>query len=519
MTEQMPGEAPGSSDGGRRGGRRAALIGGIAAIVLVGGGVGAYAVYDRLSGGGAQPHDVLPASTQVYVRVDLDPSASQKVDLFRLLRKVPDLADEIGVKSEGTDIRRLVFPELLASECDDVDYAKDVEPWIGDRIGVGANIEDRSFLVAVQTTDEDESRAGIKQLFGCADEEYGLAYLDGYAIIAPKQALADQAVKATEKGSLGDSKEFTADVDQLGDQGIASAWADLKALATLPEVQDGLGGNLDELAEAGTVATALRADGDAIELAVLGAPAGDLEAEDTDLAELPADTVAALSIAGVGDQIGAGFESFVQELDGQLSGFMGGTDDDFGGGFGVQGLLDSIEQQTGFRLPEDLETLFGDRITFAIGSKNLETLPNLSGPEGFADIDVALALTSEQAPALDLAQRIATLAVEAGLPLVASPTDDGAVLATNQDAADALAEPNSSLGGKKAFTSVVPDGESAAGGLFVDIGTIVDTLLEADPPQDVRAGLESASALSAFGISATQQDDDRSLVRFRLAFK
>ncbi|MET0449747.1 MAG: hypothetical protein ABW004_15135, partial [Aeromicrobium sp.] len=584
MPPAPPAPAAGGEGGRGRGGRKV-IVGVLAAAIVLGGGYGAYAVYDKLDGGGVQPHDVLPASTDVYFRVDLDPSASQKVDLFKLLRKVPDLADEAGITSDKQDLRKLVFGDILAGECEDVDYEKDVEPWIGDRIGVGGNLEDQTFVVAVQTTDEDKSRAGIKQLFACADEDYGIAYLDGYAIISPEQKDVDAAIAATEKGSLGDNEEFTADFDELGNQGIASGWADVAAFAKIPDVEEALGAEADELAKAGTVATTLRADGDAIEVAVLsGSGEGD-DAEAVNLADLPADTIAALSIAGVGDQVTEGFDAFVKEFDNGLPGFTAGglptdpssPDEDFGTtdgaadtiavttpeptmptvptipvptvspddlgldddygldddfdeleplpaddfGLGVdsaQDFIDQIEQETGFKLPEDLATLFGDSLTLAIGSDNLETIPEMSGSDDFAGLDIALALTSDKAAALDLVQRIAKLASDGGVPLVAAPTDDGAVLATNQGAADAIASPDGKLGDVKAFRSVIPDGDSAQGGFYLDIGTILDKVLEADPPADVRDGIESASALSAVGVSSSEAGGDRTLTRLRVSF-
>ncbi|MET0931484.1 MAG: hypothetical protein ABWX74_18330 [Aeromicrobium sp.] len=588
--------APTAAGGGGRGGRRL-IIGGIAAALVLGGGYGAYAVYDTLDGGGAQPHDVLPASSDFYVRLDLDPSASQKIDLFKLIRKVPDLADEAGITSDKQDLRKLVFTDILASECDDLDYAKDVEPWLGDRIGVGGDIEDEKFVIAVQTTDEAASRAGIKQLFECADDDYGIAYLDGYAILAPEQDDVDAAVSATAKGSLGDNEKFAADFDELGNQGIASAWVDLEAVAKNSDVAEALGDEADELTKLGSVATALRADGSAIELAVLSGSGEGSDAKAVNLADLPADTVAALSIAGVGDQVTEGFDSFVEEFDqefaNELADFpptqdpelltpdaepadpstpdedFGTTDgtadtvatttpeptiptipvptvspddlgldddfdfddsdldeleplpaDDFGLGIdSAQDFIDQIEQETGFKLPEDLATLFGDSLTLAIGSDNLETIPSLSGAEDFAELDVALALTSDKAAALDLVERIAQLASDAGIPLVASPTDDGAVLATNQGAADAIAKPDGKLGDEKAFQSVIPDGDSAQGGFYLDIGTILDKVLEADPPADVRDGIESASALSAVGVSSSEAGGDRTLTRLRVSFR
>ena len=585
-TIPAPPAPPAAGDDGRggRGGRKL-IVGGIVAAIVLGGGYGAYAVYDRIDGGGTQPHDVMPASTDAYFRLDLDPSASQKIDLFKLIRKVPDLADEVGITSDKQDIRELVFGNILESECKDVDYAKDVEPWLGDRIGVGGDLDDQKFLIAVQTTDEDGARAGVKKLFGCADEDYGIGFLDGYALIAPDQKDVDAAITATAKGSLGDDKRFTDDFDQLGNPGIASGWADLGAIAKSPDVAKSLGAQAKELAKAGTVATAFRADGSAIELAVLSGATSTGGAKAVNLADLPEDTVAALSIAGVGDQVTEGFDSFVEELDkGFGSAFPSnqepqllspdpaatiptpgapdpdfsldgdgdsdtiatpidpstpapavptlpepitpapdglGLDDDFGspGAGGAQGFIDQIERETGFKLPEDLATLFGDNLTLAIGSKNLENLPNLSGPDAISSLDVGLALTSDKTAALDLVQRLATSASDAGIPLVASATDDGAVLATNKGAADAIASPDGSLGDKDAFKSVIPDGDSASGGFYLDIGTILDKVLEADPPQEVRDVIESASALSAIGVSTGQQDGDRTLTRMRIAFK
>lgn len=528
--------------GADRGRGRMAVIGAVAAALVLGGGYGAYAVYDRLDGGGAQPHDVLPASTQLYARVDLDPSASQKVAMFRLIRKFPDLAKEIGIRDEDQDIRKLVFDEALKG-CDGLDYEDDVKPWLGDRVGISAEVQEERFVVAVQTKDEKKSREGIDKLFTCGTEEYGIGYLDGYAILAPEQEDVDASVTAAKKAALGDSQRFTEDFEELGGEGIASAWVDVASLADTPEAKEMYGSQLDELAEAGSVATTLRADGNALELAALGGVAQEGDADAVSLASLPSDTVAALSVAGIGDQVAEQFDAFVESFDSTLSsGFLRGTAElegratseqrsgvEMGGELtstaptdrpdSAQDFIDEIERSSGFRLPEDLETLFGDSLTLAIGAKNLEALPSLSGPEDLADLDVALSLDSDRTKALELVQRIASQARDAGISLVAAPTDDGAVLATNQGAADAMTEPDGRLGDEKAFTEVIPDGDAASGGFYVNVGAILDKMLETDPPEEIRSGIEEAQALSAVGMSVTEKDGNRSLVRLRVSFK
>ncbi|MCW2771587.1 MAG: hypothetical protein JWR27_3020 [Aeromicrobium sp.] len=529
MTEHIPPppspEAPTAEQPPAGRNVKGAVVGGVAVAAVLAGGLGAFAAYQKLDGGGPQPHDVMPASTQAYARIDLDPSASQKIELFKLIRRFPDVADDIGIQSADQDVRELIFDEVLSPDCPDIDYADDVEPWLGSRIGIGGNIEDETFQIALQTTDEKASRAGIKKLFACSDEEYGIAYLDGYAILSDSQQAVDAAITATKKGTLADKKEFVDDFDALGDQGIASAWVDIKALAKVPELADTLGEQADTFAKAGSGATTLRVDGNALELVALSGRTSDEKPSRTGLGTLPRDTIAALSVSGAGDQVGESFNSFVQELDGGLGSLVPGVDDLTGAGIdpyddssgdGAQDFIDEIERDTGLRLPEDLETLFGDNLTLAVGSRNVEQLPTFGGPDDLSTLDVALSLTSDPTKALDLVQRLADLAADVGTPLVAAPTDRGAVLATNQDAADAVSDPDGTLGDRDTFSEVVPDAEDSSGGLFVDIGAIIDALQKADPPEDVAKGLEEASELSAFGLSVAN-DDDHSIVRLRLA--
>ncbi|MFI5429905.1 DUF3352 domain-containing protein [Aeromicrobium sp. UC242_57] len=435
-------------------------------------------------------------------------------------------------------MRELLISDLPGS-CDDVDYDSDIKPWLGDRVGVGGSLTDKSFTIAVQTTDEKKSREGIKKLFACGNEDYGIAYLDGYAILSESQATVDKSIKATAKATLGDSAKFTKDFDQLGNQGIASAWADFTALADSPEAKDMFGTELAEFKKADSMAATLRVDDNALELAAIS-KSGDTEPASTaSLAKLPADTVLGLSVAGVGDEVAKNFESAVSEFGTFFGGSSGGsssglTADDFdsqeeyesfqelmgdSSTKSPEDFLAEFEKETGFNLRNDLETLFGDSLTVALGSENLETIPNLSGPEGLNAINLALALTSDKTKALDLVERLASLADKAGISLIAGPTDDGAVLATNQDAADSIAKPDGTLGEEEAFKQVIPDGDAAYGGLFINVGTILDKLLEADPPEGIRSQIESAQAVSGVGISASMKDDDRTLIRLRLGLK
>ncbi len=295
------------------------VIGGIAAVVVLALAGGAFAVVKKLDGGGPQPHDVLPSSVIAYARVDVDPSASQKIALFKLIRKFPEAADEIGIKSANQDVRKLLVEDILKESGCDLTYDKDVKPWLGSRIGVALD-KKQTPLVAIQVSNEKKAKTGIKALFKCGDEKAAVAFLNGYAIVAEHQKEADAAVKAAEKAPLADNKAFAKDFDDLGEQGVASAWFDAgKIIDSFPELKDMMGsaaaGNLKELKQAGTSAFTLRADGSTLELAGLSGLTDSVKKQKpARMGKLPADTVAALSVGGLGEQIGAQYDAILKQI-------------------------------------------------------------------------------------------------------------------------------------------------------------------------------------------------------------
>ncbi|HYN75535.1 MAG TPA: DUF3352 domain-containing protein, partial [Candidatus Limnocylindria bacterium] len=170
--------------------RRGLLVAGAAAAVLAVGG-GAWTVGSALSGGGAQPESVVPATAAFYVELDLDPSAGQKVDAYRFLKKFPQLRDlfaESGGLGPG-------FAKLFDGS--DIDYAKDIEPWLGDRFAValvpGAKKNDPLRLeLVLQVTDEKAAESSLGTLVegvgGLSLPGASVVVRDGYAIVAAEQS-------------------------------------------------------------------------------------------------------------------------------------------------------------------------------------------------------------------------------------------------------------------------------------------------------------------------------------------
>jgi len=536
-----------AAGGGKKGGAGKVIAGGIGAVLVGGAAVAGVVGYNTLSGGGAQPADAMPSTFQFYARVDLDPGASQKVELFKLLNKVPELKELFGIDDPNKDdIRELLF-EQITQECPDIDYAADVEPWLGDRVGFGGSIksienEEFEFLIAVQVKDEGKAEDGVAKLFDCSDEDYGIAFYNDYVLLSENQQDVDSMLQQAKDKSLAENEEFTKATDALGEKGLASAWVDAAGLLSmfkdipgftdeLPEEQ------LKQIEEAGSGAMALRVAGSAIELA--GVSTGEVQTLDgrSNIADLPEDTVAAISVTGVGEVIQDQWDLFVSSLESGFYDDLGddvgsefddefGDDlsDEFGDDFGSEfddeftddfsafsvptpeEMIQAFEDETGLTLPEDLVSLMGQTFTLAIGSANLETIPYLQGPDDLEKLDVAIHTSDgDDGNAIDVMRKLADYATQNGIPLVAQETDSGAVLATSDSAAKAIAD-GGGLGSSDRFASVMPFGDQATFAFYLDISTAIEKILAADPPQEIRDGVEQAKFVEAVGISAGNVD-------------
>lgn len=488
MTEEMPAV----SEPAKSSRKRFLIIGTALGLVIGLIGVGAFA-WQKLSGGGAQPHDVLPSTVVAYARIDADPSASQKIAILRLIRKFPELAKELGIEDVDQDVRKPLLKDLVES-CD-LDYDQDVEPWLGHRIGVAYDSELEAPIVAVQVSDEDKGRTGIKKLADCGDPDTdsGVTILDGYALVTEKKGDAAKASDAAGKKPLADNTTFSKDMDEIGDQGVFSVWADLEGISKSDALEEAFGAEVeDAFAGASTAAVTLRASSSSLELAGIAHLDEKPDVvQSTNLSDLPADTALAFAISGFGDQAKEQFDT----------GFMSGFAAD---GLDAEAELKALEDEFGLKLPDDFETLLGDGLMLAVGGRNLETLPMLSGPEDVANLDVGLKLTTDPTKGADLAKRLIELAAEVGFTLVATPTDDGVVIATNAEAAEAFSG-DGKLGDSENFKEAVAH-PGAFPAFFVNIDTILEALLASNPPPDIEDVLNELEPLSAFAVSSTFDD-------------
>ena len=476
---------PGAADGqpsepaGRpRGLRRGLVLTGVAVGVLAIGGTG-YAVASYLSGGGAQPEEVLPADTLALVKVDLDPAANQKMAVSSLLDQFPDLVEDQG------DLRNTLLTPLLEDNPWGLSYDRDVEPWLGDRMAVAVVPDESSEagvapVVVLAVTDRDR----MTDELGAVDAaDFAFAVRDDYVLISQTQELVDRL--ADEDGaSLADDEDYSGDLDALDGDQVAVAWADLAGVeevvgAAVGEVAPGLGAE----ALTGRVVIGVHAESDALEVVGLTRGVAPAQApgagEPTRLVtDLPEDTVAALSVSGLGDAAVTGWTSVVDA-----------------------GLPpEAVEQLAalGLQLPDDLRTVLGSDLVVAV-------LGDVSSPQFGARV-----VTEEPERAAGLVGD-ALDSPEIGLPVVTVPLADGYVVASDPDVADQLGE-DGGLGDTEAFRAAVEDPDGAGAVAFVDLGAVVDQL--AAEGGETAAEAEKVAALGALGFSvSTTGDDGRFVLR------
>jgi hypothetical protein len=474
--------------------RTGLVVGGIAAVLLLGG-AAAFGV-SKLSGGGAQPADVLPGDAFAYFRLDIDPSAGQKIAAVRFLDKLPDVKDVLG----GDDPRKKLWEQISADdECaSKLNYNQDIAPWLGDRVGVamrpGGTEEVPNVAVALQVSDEAKAMDTAGRLLDCGGkDDTDVQSKDGYLLITPKGQGAD-TLAAIDKGTLAQNTTFSDDMAALGEQGILSMWADLPSLTkeftTVMGPSSLVTGAPTEAK--GRLAAALRFDPSFIELAGVTRGVDGITKADANgdaLAALPEDTLGALQISGADQMLDSAWPQMRKQLD------------DLAAAEGVDNPLPMIEQELGIKLPDDLKILLGKSFTLAVPDQDFSSdLPS-----------VGVKVTGTDAARAE--EIITTIEDAAGSPFTLHKKAEGDrfYLSTTSDYRDQL-EKRGSLGDTEAFKAAIGDTGNSNGAFFLNLDRIEKFYLS-EVPEDERAFVE---ALSAIGLNASTTGDGEGRFAFRV---
>ncbi|GLX01265.1 DUF3352 domain-containing protein [Microtetraspora sp. NBRC 16547] len=452
-----------------------ALVAALLVGVVGGGGVWAASM---LSGGGTQPHEVLPGNAIGYLRLDLDPAANQKLALLNIARKFSATKDVFA----GDDPRKALFEEMRkgVSAFAELDFAKDVEPWLGDRIGAAILAPARvgsepDAVVAIQVKDEAAAKTAFAKLdSGTEGTKAGVVFREGYVIIAENQEKADRYAGAT---PLSENERFTGDLDALGEPGVLSFWADLGAIAE----NTGKDQNpaVTDLVRNARFTGALRFGDDYAELTgfTRGIETTKTDAKPLKLGELPASTAGAIGISGLGAILGEQWPKIQKAVESA-----------------DRGAVARLSQETGLALPGDLITLLGEGVTAAVDAEGL----NAEQP------NVGVVLHTDPAKARAVLNKLETAASGNGATpqLVKVDGDDKLVVAASQDYANKL-NSEGTLGDSEAFRLAVPGAQDATFGLYADLDKVEPLYLK-DVQGDSAADLQM---LRAVGLSGRVSDE------------
>ncbi|TIC80992.1 DUF3352 domain-containing protein [Nocardioides sp. GY 10127] len=502
--------------------RRGLAVGGaVAALVLVGG--GATAAWWWTSDGG-DAADALPGDSLVFVGLTLDPSGEQKVEALSTLQKFPALAESLGLDGSPTDVdvkAALVGRLLEESGCDDVSYADDLEPWLGDRMGVsvrgGFTADSADVVVAVEVTDEDAADDGFAALQGCADAQTGgdgeasavHEVRDGWLYVSDTSEHLDDALAALDEGSLADSTDYADTMAPAGDPGILSAYVS-------PGIQSAIA---DFLAEQGQTVPDASESESSLEGVGLQVRFADSSLEVQAGLQLSGDLVHAVDGRSTGGDVLTGLPSDTDAA------FALGLPDDY-----VTTLATAMSAATGLSADEldtELQSSFGlglDDVQGALGDQlGLALGPGL-------DLNNALASTSADAyplalllggsaddvqPLLDVlnpvvgyylgfstgSQQYSTEQPDDALSVVDLPSGGSAVV-TGNDYGDEVAA-GGDLGSDPVFAAAVPDADSANGAVFV---RLAGSDLAGELLAETGLAESDYAALSAVGGSVSYSD-------------
>jgi hypothetical protein len=502
---------PPSGGGGRRGIK--ALIVGLVMVVLLGGGAFAFYQADpfNLFRAGPQAAEALPANSMFYFGVDLDPSAEQKVNALRFLDHFPSFGDTTGVTNARDDVRETIIQEILeTSDCPDITFENDIEPWIGNKLGMAAvpaenQGDEPDFAIALETSDYDAAKEGLNKVSSCAGGLFGTAQQGDYVIIAETPELAEKFADSAGEESLADNDDFTADMAAIGDLGIATAWVDIQGLVEESGGLIGMG-ETEQLAvslyQRASATFRFEADSAEIVSAVYG-DWPDVDPGENQIVDLPESTAFAMSMSGGEQTLLDSWDTILESVRDQ--------------GVDVDAEIADFEEQTGLSIPDDLATLLGDNLMLAVDSGGLtaEALeaedPSLvnAGVRFTNDPDE---LNSIYDTVLDLLQQEMD-----DVPFSKQDADDGIVIATNDDYANQLAELDGNLGDSDAFTSVVDDAGDKQFVAFFNFDSVEDEVIAAIEDDGASIGgddvsgnaelIENLRPLQAVGLAQGLEGD------------
>ena len=235
------------------------------------------------TGAGPDPATVAPAGAALYGQATVRPSGDMKAGVLAAARKV------LRVQDPGAALSRLLDK---TGRSDHVDFSRDVEPWLGQRIGAfllmpAAGSGKPDWALALAISDRSAFDAALPRLRKDSDERVAGSYRgvsydrdtsDGTTYDAPvgdfyvggTLAGLRAAIDASKGSSLADSSRFKDAVGGVPGDALAFVYADpraiVAAIGSLPKAPAAAQRALARYANAGPVVASITATADQIAL-------------------------------------------------------------------------------------------------------------------------------------------------------------------------------------------------------------------------------------------------------------
>jgi len=318
-----------------------------------------------------------PPDARLYVEATIP--KGEQADAIDALAGRFGVSDTHALVTSGID-------RLLAENGLDVNFAEDVEPWLGDEVGVFVRSFEADpttgvtpdFAAMVEVDDADAARGFLQRLadadpaqepersyegtdyLASPSGDFAAGVVNDYALVVGTEMSFKLAVDAAGGESLSESEEYTSRADELPDDPLATAFFEPAALVAAAEEAGGvppratkaveplLAGALSQPVEVTLSATD---DSASIDLAASSESAEDVGTGSVLLDGLPADSWFAAAIPDLGPTL----QRTVDELS--------------KGGLPGAGMLErQIRETTGIDLRADLLSWLGDAALFVQGT-------------------------------------------------------------------------------------------------------------------------------------------------------
>lgn len=463
-----------------------AIIAGAVAVAVVVAGVAFALNFFRAV---ANPSDALPGNAAAIIKVELNPSDAKKLDIYQFLTKFPSIKERFSNQKEfTTDPRKAIWDALNTGSASGVDYDAEIKPWLGDSLGVAvvpSQTTNPGVFVAIHTIDAGKAKAFLSEKMG---KDATVDQIGDFVVVTGKETAS--LIEKAKNEPLSKNTGYAADMAQLGEQGIVTAWANESMLEWLAKQGGGIANDVKMRGALSLTVTPSTAELRAWSTSSTKVPEGDVR----DLVSgLPGD--ASFALAGVIEP--ANIEMAYDQLVSR---------------FGQK--VEQATSQMGLHLPEDLTTVLGSQVAL-VGDLSSLTTASSADP---AALKVGIVTKGGDATKqADVWNRVKQAAAESGssLPISFVSEGDRSAVALSPAYSATLLKPATKLGDQAAYKSVIDTSKPTTSVMYLDFNTLVPQLKSNLGEEAIR----NLEVIQAFGAASHRVDGSSLSALLKLSLK